>query len=83
MNPILKDRMYRISTKGYKIDDKKIIASKYLIPNIEKEVNFEKGQINIPDETIEYIAENLTEKEDGVRNLKRCIEIIYTKIIKI
>ena len=32
------------------------------------------------DETIEYIAENLTEKEEGVRNLKRCIETIVSKI---
>ena len=80
VNPILRDRMYRILTKGYKIDDKKIIASNYLIPNIETQVNFEKNQIIIPSETIEYIAENLTEKEEGVRNLKRCLEIIYTKI---
>jgi ATP-dependent Lon protease len=80
VNPILRDRMYRILTKGYKVDDKKIIASNYLIPNIETEVNFEKDQIIIPPETIEYIVENLTEKEDGVRNLKRCLEIIYTKI---
>ena len=32
------------------VDDKKIIASNYLIPNIETQVNFEKGQITIPDE---------------------------------
>ena len=47
--------MYRILTKGYKVEDKKIIASNYLIPKIEAEVNFEKDQIIIPDETIEYI----------------------------
>mgnify|MGYP003320930457 CR=1 FL=1 len=46
----------------------------------ETQVNFEKDQIMIPNETIEYIVDNLTEKEDGVRNLKRCLEIIYTKI---
>ena len=50
------------------------------MPNIETQVNFEKDQIVIPEETIEYIVENLTEKEEGVRNLKRCLEIIYTKI---
>ena len=33
-----------------------------------------------PDETFEYIIENYTEKEDGVRKLKRCLEVIYTKL---
>ena len=80
INPILKDRMYRIKTEGYKNEDKCIIAHNYLIPKIEKNVNFQKGQVIIPDETIRYIAENLTDEEKGVRNLKRCLEIIYTKL---
>ena len=80
VNSILKDRMYRIQTGGYKNDEKCIIANDYLIPNIEKNVNFEKGQIIIPSDTIKYIAETLTDNEKGVRNLKRCLEIIYTKL---
>ena len=28
----------------------------------------------------DYIVENYTEDEKGVRNLKRCLEIIYTKL---
>ena len=80
VNPILKDRMYRIKTDGYKNDDKCVISRDYLIPRIEKNVNFEKGQIIIPDETIRHIADTLTENEKGVRNLKRCLEIIYTKL---
>ena len=47
---------------------------------IEKNINFEKEQIIIPDETIKYICDNLTEGEKGVRNLKRCLEIIYSKL---
>ena len=80
VNPILKDRMYRIKTDGYKNEDKCVIARDYLIPKIEKNVNFEKGQIIIPDETVRHIADTLTDKEKGVRNLKRCLEIIYTKL---
>ena len=80
INPVLKDRMYRIKTNGYKTNEKKIICKKYLIPKIEKNVNFEKDKIIIPDETIEYINNNYIEKEEGVRNLKRALEIIYTKI---
>ena len=80
INPILKDRMYRIQTEGYKTQDKYIIARDYLIPKIEENVNFEKGQIIFPEETINFISSNLTDKEKGVRNLKRCLEIIYTKL---
>ena len=36
--------------------------------------------ITLSDEVIQYIVSNYTGKEDGVRNLKRCIEIIYTKL---
>jgi hypothetical protein len=80
VNPILLDRMYRIHTNGYTKKDKTQIAQKYLIPKIQTEVAFKPDQIIIPDETIEYIVEHHTNKEDGVRNLKRCLEIIYTKL---
>ena len=80
INPILRDRMYRISTKGYDKIEKKTIAKDYLIPFIHNQVKFEKDNIILPDETLEYIIENHTEKEDGVRNFKRCLEIIYTKL---
>ena len=80
VNPILLDRMYRIHTNGYTKKDKTQIAQKYLIPKIQTEVAFKPDQVIIPSETIEYIVEHHTNKEDGVRNLKRCLEIIYTKL---
>ena len=80
VNPILLDRMYKIKTMGYPIKDKIVIAKQYLIPRIRYEVNFKEGDIIIPDVTLNYIIENYTEKEDGVRNLKRCIEIVYKKL---
>jgi len=80
VNPILLDRMYRIHTNGYTKKDKTHIAQKYLIPKIQSEVAFKPEQIIIPDETIEYIVEHHTNNEDGVRNLKRCLEIIFTKL---
>ena len=80
INPILKDRMYRIHTKGYESKEKHTIAHDYLIPKIEKNINFEKGQIIIPNDTITFIVNEYTEGEKGVRNLKRCLEILYTKI---
>jgi len=80
VNSILKDRMYRIKTKGYGNKEKTTIANKYLIPAIVKNVNFKPEDIIVPDETIEYIINTYTEKEKGVRNLKRALEIIFTKI---
>lgn len=80
VNPILMDRMYKIKTSSYSVKEKIVIANQYLIPKIRYEVNFKEGDIVIPDTTLNYIIENYTDKESGVRNLKRCIEIIYKKL---
>jgi hypothetical protein len=80
INPILKDRMYRIQTKGYNQKQKTIISNNYLLPKIREQVVFDSNDIIIPDETLHYIIENFCNKEDGVRNLKRCLEIIHTKL---
>jgi len=82
VNPILKDRMYRIQTKGYDTKEKITIARDYLLPKIRDQVSFKADEIIIPDETLQYIIStpHLTKTEAGVRNLKRCLEIIYTKL---
>ena len=82
VNAILKDRMYRIQTKGYDTKEKLIIATKYLLPKIREQVNFHEDDVVIPDETISYIISDarFTQNEQGVRNLKRCLEVIHTKL---
>jgi ATP-dependent Lon protease len=82
VNSILKDRMYRIQTKGYETKDKVVIAKNFLLPKIREQVNFKEGEIIIPDDVLQYIinGESFTKKESGVRNLKRCLEIIHTKL---
>ena len=80
VNPVLLDRMYKIRTTGYGTKDKTFIAQHHLIPHIRSEVNFAEGDIVIPDAVVEYIVDHCTHKEAGVRNLKRCLEIIYTKL---
>ena len=80
INPVLKDRMYRIHTGGYTIKQKLTIAKEYLIPKIERNVNFDPKMISIEDDALSHIIENYTDKEKGVRNLKRCLEIVYTKL---
>ena len=80
VNPILLDRMYRIQTKGYETKEKIIIANKYLIPKIREQVMFTEKDIIIPEETLTHLINEYTDKEQGVRNLKRCLEIIHTKL---
>ena len=80
VNSILKDRMYRIKTKGYISKEKTIIANNYLIPKIREQVRFTSAEIEIPNDVIGHIIDIHCNKEDGVRNLKRCLEIIYTKL---
>lgn len=80
VNKILLDRMYKIRTKGYNNKEKITIANNYLIPSIIKNVNFKKEDIIFPEETLTHIISIYTEGEKGVRNLKRALEIIYTKL---
>jgi ATP-dependent Lon protease len=57
-----------------------IISNNYLLPKIREQINFKMDEIIITDEAINHIIENNCNNEDGVRNLKRCLEIIYTKL---
>jgi ATP-dependent Lon protease len=80
VNPILRDRMYSIQTKGYDKKQKTVISYQYLLPKIQEQVKFNNDEIILPEESIHYIIENHCNKEDGVRSLKRCLEIIHTKL---
>lgn len=80
INPILRDRMYKIETKGYQPQEKTIIVNSHLLPKIREQVRFDENEIKIPDEVITYIVEKYTNKEKGVRNLKRCLETLHTKL---
>jgi ATP-dependent Lon protease len=82
VNPILMNRVYVIQTKGYSTEEKMVIARKYLLPKIAKQVNFTPDDIVLKDDILRSIItdERYSRKEDGVRNLKRSLEIIYTKL---
>jgi ATP-dependent Lon protease len=80
VNPILKDRMYRIQTKGYDLKEKQIIARNYMLPKIREQVGFKEDEVIITDDVLTHIISNQAKGEAGVRNLKRCLEIIHTKL---
>eukprot|EP00955_Chlamydomonas_euryale_P066938 359696-Chlamydomonas_euryale.AAC.2 len=76
IDPILRDRMTIIKTDGYKKEQKKEIAMKYLIPALEKDYLM---NVVIPEKLIYDIIELICD-EQGVRNLKRALEDIYSFI---
>ena len=80
VNPILRDRMYVIKTEGYTTPQKIIISRQYLSKAIRENINFTEEDIYIPDNVIQYMVEKYTNGEKGVRELKRCIETIYSKL---
>ena len=80
VNKILKDRMYVINTKGFKTEDKLKICRDYLLPELFTLFDFKKEEIIFEDDILKDIIEKYTGNEEGVRNLKRCLETIISKI---
>lgn len=80
INPILLDRMLKINTDGFNTESKLNISKNYLLPSICKQVNFNIQDIIIDDSILKTIIEQYTNNEKGVRNLKRCLEKIVTKL---
>jgi len=79
INPILRDRMIIIKANSYSLNDKIKLSRDYLIKDIAKSYNFNDNDIIIDDNNIEYLI-NKTTIEDGVRNLQRNINNIYSYI---
>jgi ATP-dependent Lon protease len=79
INPILRDRMIIIKVDKYSISDKIKLCKNFLIKEICISYNIKSDDIIIKDEDIEYVI-NRTTEEDGVRNLQRNINNIYSYI---
>ncbi|MGH8225358.1 MAG: endopeptidase La [Gammaproteobacteria bacterium] len=79
--PALKDRMEIIRIPGYTEDEKKVIASRYLVPKQIKANGLKPKEIKIGDDAIEHIIRVYT-REAGVRNLEREIAKICRKTVK-
>lgn len=77
----LRDRMEIIRIPGYALNEKTIIAEKYLIPRQKKQNGIEKYEIVIEKKALEKLILNYT-REAGVRNLEREIGKVFRKIVK-
>jgi ATP-dependent Lon protease len=85
INPILRDRMHKISVSGFSVSEKVKIANQYLLKDILNSFNFSSSAIIFPKDVIKYIINNYTKDnlgqvEHGVRNLERCLETIISKL---
>jgi len=80
IHPILKDRLTIIELDGFKSDEKIEIGKKYLLPSICKNIGFPLEEIQITDEVYQTILQKYLGKEPGVRELKRCLEMIIQKM---
>ncbi|MCK5515945.1 MAG: endopeptidase La, partial [Desulfobulbaceae bacterium] len=78
--PLL-DRMEVIRLSGYTLEEKIVIARKYLLPRQLKENGIKSRLARMSDETINYIVTHYT-YEAGLRNLEREIGKICRKIAR-
>ncbi len=79
VNPILRDRMYNVEVNGFDSKQKLIIAERYLVNAALQEVGlFEK--VSLHADIIKHVIEHYTGGEKGVRELKRCIQTVVSKI---
>ena len=80
INKILLDRLKVINTKGFESSDKIMIAKRFLIPSLCKDIGFKSEDIIFSDEVIRYIICNYTSDEKGVRTLKKSLETIISNV---
>nr|WP_319588207.1 endopeptidase La [uncultured Desulfobulbus sp.] len=78
--PLL-DRMEVIQLSGYTLEEKMVIANKYLLPRQIKENGIKVSQIKIDAATLEAITSKYTH-EAGVRNLERALGKVCRKIAR-
>lgn len=80
INNIVSDRMKIIEIDPPSVKDKVQIAKRYILPEVLSNFNLEANCIELSENTIQYIINNKTIKEHGVRKLKKNIFTIVQKI---
>jgi ATP-dependent Lon protease len=79
LNPILKDRLIKINLSGFSTSEKINISKNYIIKELNKNIGFDDNAVIFSHESIKEIIETYTD-EQGVRELRRCIETILLKL---
>lgn len=81
IHPILLDRINVIKIKPPTLEEKKIIAMKYLLPEICNNVGISMDEVEIDQHALSYVIRNFDKGgESGMRNIKRAIETIIMRV---
>lgn len=85
LGPLL-DRIEVINVPAYLPIEKINIAKNYLVPKFEKEYGFNEGnaqheKVELTDAAIMEVINQYCGYEAGVRNLRKCLDRIYRKIV--
>jgi ATP-dependent Lon protease len=78
VHPILKDRMQVINCSGYSQDEKKIILTQYVWPQILERIKMDG--LTIDEAAIKFLISEYSGEEEGVRTLMRAVETLVTRI---
>jgi ATP-dependent Lon protease len=77
VHPVLKDRMQVINCSGYSADEKKIIVTQYVWPQVLERI---KVDVKISDAAVKFLIEEYSKEEEGVRTLIRAVDTLVTRI---
>jgi ATP-dependent Lon protease len=80
VHPILRDRMTIIQCDGYNEKDKKEILKGYVWPQLLDRLKFTTSDIDFSDSAIDYIIDEYSNQEKGVRTLIRTVETLITRL---
>jgi ATP-dependent Lon protease len=78
VHPILKDRMQVIQCSGYTVDEKQVILTQYVWPQILERIKLDG--LTLTEEAVKYLITEFSREEEGVRTLIRAVESLVTRI---
>lgn len=79
VDKILADRLFKIKVENYNLKEKLEITKEHIIKNVLQEFNFTENEIFFTEDCINYIV-NSSNNDEGMRDIKRKIEIITSRI---
>jgi ATP-dependent Lon protease len=77
VHPVLRDRMQVINCSGYSADEKKIILTQYVWPQVLERI---KVDVKISDDAVKFLIDEYSKEEEGVRTLIRAVDTLVTRI---
>jgi len=80
VHPVLKDRMNVIQCSGYNEEEKKMILSKYVWPEMLERFNLNPTDLVVTEEAVKKAIKEYSTGEEGVRNLIRTVETLVMRI---